>query len=65
MGGRVSGESPREKKVEMSNCVRGALRPYAVTDTADDEMAIAATQTSKQQLGVCTPLGQQDLCVTS
>jgi hypothetical protein len=60
MGGRMSGESPREKKVEMCNCGGGAVRPYQAKDTGDVAIAITATQASRQQPEVCSPLGQQD-----
>lgn len=60
MGGRMSGESPREKKVEMRSCAGGAVRPYQAKDTGDAAIAIIAMQASWQQPAVCRPLGQQD-----
>jgi hypothetical protein len=60
MGGRMSGESPREKKLEMRSCAGGAVRPYQAKDTGDAAIAITATQASWQQPAVCSPLGQQD-----
>jgi len=58
----MSGESPREKKVEMRDCSSGAVRPYQANDTGDVTIAISATQASRQQPAVCSPLGQQDFC---
>jgi hypothetical protein len=60
MGGRMSGESPRENKVEMRSCAGGAARPYQAKDTGDVAIAITATQESRQQPTECSPLGQQD-----
>jgi hypothetical protein len=59
----MSGESPRKEKIVVCHCGINAERPYR---TMDDGvvigMAITATQTSKQQLTPCDPLGQQGLC---
>jgi len=60
MGGRMSGESPREKKLERRSCARGAVRPYQAKDTGDVAIAITATQPSRQQPAECSALGQQD-----
>jgi hypothetical protein len=52
MGGRISGESPREEKLAERNWSTDPARPYQTEERDDIEMAIAATQTSKQQLTV-------------
>jgi len=65
MGGRMSGESPREKKAEMRDCGSGAVLPHQVMDTGDVVIAITATQASRQQPALCNPLGQQDFCAAS
>jgi hypothetical protein len=62
MGGRMSGESQREEKVAVRKVRAGAARPYQTKDGGDTVRATAARQASRQQLVVCTPLGQHDLC---
>jgi len=61
----MSGESPREDKLVVRHCGIGAERPYQTTDEGVIGMAITATQTSKQQLMACDPLGQHGLCEAS
>jgi hypothetical protein len=65
MGGRMSGESPREEKVAARNCGVGALRPYQAKEGDVIVIATTARQTSRQQLSVYDPLGQHGLCETS
>jgi hypothetical protein len=66
MGGRVSGESPREEKVEERNSSAGAVRPCQTEEDAGDAAtAVFARQASGQQLAVCNPLGQHDSCEVS
>jgi hypothetical protein len=52
MGGRMSGESPREEKLVERNWSAVPVRPYQTEDSGDTAMAIVATQASKQQLAV-------------
>jgi hypothetical protein len=61
MGGRISGESPREKKAVVRKCRAGAVLLYQTNDAGDAVTATAARQASKQQLAVWRPFGQQDL----
>ena len=52
MGGRMSGESPREEKLVERNWSADPVRPYQTKDRGATAIAIAATQASKQQLAV-------------
>jgi hypothetical protein len=54
MGGRMSGESPREKKAAVPTCSTGAARLYQIKDFAEAMTAAvaAARQASEQQLSV-------------
>jgi len=64
MGGRMSGESPREEKCAVRNCATVTARPRQ-TGTAGDTAAdkVGAAQTSSQQLDDERDLlGQHDLC---
>jgi len=65
MGGRMSGESPREEKIAVRNCGVGTERPYQAKDGGVVVIATAARQTFRQQLSVCDPLGQHGLCEAS
>jgi hypothetical protein len=65
MGGRMSGESQRVEKLSAWKCTAGAVRPYQTKDPGDIVTATLARQASTQQLAVCKPLGQHDLCELS
>jgi len=65
MGGRISGASPREENVAVWIGNARAERPYQTEDPGDIATATVARQASRQQLAVCKPLGQHDLCEVS
>jgi hypothetical protein len=52
MGGRISGNSPREEKIAVRNGRSRPVRPYHTKVSGDTVTATAARQASKQQLGV-------------
>jgi hypothetical protein len=60
MGGRMSGESPREEKLVVRNCRAGAVRPCQIRAAGDAVTPSRAMvrQASRQQLAACKPLGQ-------
>jgi hypothetical protein len=58
MGGRMSGESPREEKVVVRNCRNDAVRRYQTEAAGDAATAMAVGHASRQQVAVCDPLGQ-------
>jgi hypothetical protein len=61
MGGRISGESPREEKVSIKNGRAISWRPFHTIDTrGDPRTAAIAGQASWQQLTVWAPLGQHE-----
>jgi len=63
MGGRMSGESPREEKLSIDSCGIRAERPYQANDEVVSGTPITVPQTSgQQQLTACDPPGQQGLC---
>jgi hypothetical protein len=64
MGGRISGESPREKKDAARKCTALTIGSRKTKVTGDAVTATTATQVSKQQFVVWTPLGQQELAAT-
>ena len=65
MGGRMSGESPQEKKLVVRTCRVGAVRSYQTKGAGDAATATVAMQASRQQLAMCDPLGQHDVCEMS
>jgi len=65
MGGRMSGESPRDEKFAVRNCRAVAVRPYQTEGAGDITIATVAKQASRQQPDVCNPLGQHDFCEIS
>jgi len=58
MGGRTSGESPREEKFVVGDSGDDVARRYQTRAVAEDATATAAGQASRQQFAVCDPLGQ-------
>jgi hypothetical protein len=60
MGGRMSGDSPREEKVVVYNCRNDAVRLYQTRAAGDAVTAIPAGQPSKQQFVMCDLLGQHE-----
>jgi hypothetical protein len=62
MGGRMSGESPREEKVVVWNCRTDVARRCQTKAADDVVMATAVGQASRQQFAMCDPLGQHDEC---
>jgi hypothetical protein len=62
MGGRTSGESPREEKVVVWNCRKDVARRCQTKAAEDVVTATADGQASRQQLAMCDPLGQHDVC---
>ncbi len=61
MGGRISGESPREEKLAFRHCGISAERPNQGNDDRLSGTPAIAGLTSRQQLTVCDPLGQHRL----
>jgi hypothetical protein len=58
MGGRMSGESPREEKIEMPAGTTGAERAYQANAAGATVTPTLARQRSRQQLIACWPCGQ-------
>jgi hypothetical protein len=52
MGGRMSGESPREEKIGVRNSEERTVWPYQTKDAGDAMTATAERHASKQQLAV-------------
>ena len=61
MGGRVSGESSRDEKVAVGKLRSKVVRPYQIKAWGAVGTAVVDTQTSRQQLSMCDPLGQHGL----
>jgi hypothetical protein len=61
MGGRMSGESPRELKAETWNCGSKTEWPFQIIGRDPNETFAAIMHASRQQIVVCEPLGQQAL----
>jgi hypothetical protein len=60
MGGRMSGESPREAKVIVRNGRAGAVRPYHTEDAGDAVAPRAVGQAVWQQPIVRRPFEQHE-----
>jgi hypothetical protein len=60
MGGRMSGESPREEKIEDFAGSAGAERANHVEATGDMATPTVERQRSRQQLMACWPFGQHE-----
>jgi hypothetical protein len=60
MGGRMSGESPREEKVKVRQRSAGAVRPYQTEDAGDAVAPRAVGQAVWQQFIVCRPFEQHE-----
>lgn len=61
MGGRISGDSPREEKVSIRKGSADSGRPYQTNGVVVDPMTAAvAGQASWQQFAVWVPLGQHE-----
>jgi hypothetical protein len=58
MGGRMSGDSPREKKVEFLAGSTADERAYQVNVVGETVTPTLARQRSRQQLIACWPCGQ-------
>lgn len=58
MGGRMSGESPREEKVEILAGRIRAGRAYQANVVGETVTPTLARQRSRQQLIACWPFGQ-------
>ena len=56
----MSGESPREEKIEDFAGSAGAVRANHVEATGDTVTPTAERQRSRQQLIACWPFGQHD-----
>jgi hypothetical protein len=65
MGGRMSGESPREEKIEDSARRAGAELETQVEAAGDTVAPTVERQTSRQQLMACWPFGQHESRDTS
>jgi hypothetical protein len=65
MGGRMSGESPREEKVEVRAGKARAERAYQANVGGETATPILVRQRSRQQLNACGPFGQHVLGETS
>jgi hypothetical protein len=60
MGGRISGESPREEKDEVKAVRAGTERANHAKATGDTVAPALERQRSRQQLIACWPFGQQE-----
>jgi hypothetical protein len=58
MGGRMSGESPREEKVEGAASIADVERPYQTKGADDTVTPTLVRQRSRQQPMVCWTFGQ-------
>jgi hypothetical protein len=65
MGGRMSGESPREEKVDDAAACNSAVTADKVRSAGDAVAPMLKTQRSRQQLMACCPLGQHESCDVS
>jgi hypothetical protein len=61
----MSGELPREEKIEVRPASAGAERPYQTEIAGDTVMPTLAKQRSRQQFIACWPFGQQESCDAS
>lgn len=61
----MSGESPREEKIEVRPASAGAERPFQTKIAWNTVMPTLAKQRSRQQLIACWPFGQQESCDAS
>src|ERR1700734_3077300 len=65
MGGRISGESPREEKIDaVVTCNPGATATKVRT-VGDAVAPTFETQRSRQQIMACWPWGQHESCEAS
>ena len=62
MGGRISGESPREVKLDDLAACNLAGGEYQVRAIGDTVAPTVARQRSRQQFIACWPLGQHESC---
>jgi hypothetical protein len=60
MGGRISGESPREEKVEVRGDISGAERATHAKVAGKAVTLRFERQRSRQQLIACPPFGQHE-----
>jgi hypothetical protein len=61
MGGRISGDSPREENISDVMRSNGPGRLYNFTEAVvDATTAAVAGQASWQQFAACVPAGQQE-----
>src|ERR1019366_3789903 len=65
MGGRMSGESPRDEKLVARKCTAGAERPYQMTGAMEAAIATVGAQESGQQFIACEPGSQQVWCAAA
>jgi hypothetical protein len=65
MGGRMSGESPREEKIEIRAGKPRAEGAYQAKVGGETATPILLRQRSRQQLNACGPFGQHVFWETS
>src|SRR5450631_2361021 len=65
MGGRMSGESPRDEKLVVRKCTAGAERPYQMNCAVEAAIATVGEQVSGQQFIAWEPEPQQVWCAAA